>query len=130
MKKLLLILILILSGCALSPKKETAKLESSLNYDESQSLLKTFIKECWIKDGKWGSDSIRAKTSFTDGNTLITLGRDNSDIPFMPFATIEIKRANNKILFSISEGKTIMWKNWNVEKSLNAWVTKTGDCGR
>jgi len=129
MKQILIIcLILLTSACAFAPKKVTAIIDTQLSYRNSVSTLVTLVDSCWIKEGSWGSDAIRAEISDSDGNFMLTLGRDNTDISFMPFATIEVIDVNGFGVFSVKEGGTFLAQKWNLEQSINSWLKTPGTC--
>ncbi len=128
--QILLIFTFLLGGCVKSPDRITANIQTSLNIEKSLNLLDEFIQKCWTKKGGLWSDYLYAKKSMNGDSYVYTLGRDNSDIRFSPFATIEVRNNDKGVSYVISEGKTIMWKNWNVEESLNTWLAQKGNCGK
>jgi hypothetical protein len=122
---------LVLFGCVSAPKGETAKVKSNVSYAESINLLMEVVNKCWVRGvaGPFAGDAILARPGREGNEFSVILGRDNSDIPFMPFAKIVVKTApDGSVYFSVSEGDVFFTNKWEVDKSIRSWIDGSSEC--
>ena len=131
MIRILFVSLLCLSivSCAFAPKNETAKFESNLDYEKSKQLVVELVNKCWKRPRTFlGRDAIYGVESREGADYVMTLGYDNMDIPFMPFARIIIRNESEKTYLIVEEGDVFLRKKWGVDKSLRAWLEDSQEC--
>ncbi|MFV8458450.1 hypothetical protein ACNO5M_25595 [Vibrio owensii] len=129
MKKWNLILIAFLSGCVSAPNGETSRIQSDLNFDDTVKLVDDFTKACWEREASLFSDQIITRKVSDGEKAQYILGRDNDDIPFMPFANIYVLKSPDAATdISIEEGSVSMMKSWGVERKLSNWLKGDYSC--
>ncbi|GAB2994731.1 hypothetical protein [Psychrosphaera aestuarii] len=129
MKTWPLITLLFLTGCVSAPKGETARLNSNLTFEETVTLINEYTQTCWTREASMSSDQIRTRQSASNGKVTFVIGRNNTDIPFMPFANIHVLNPeNSQVLISIEEGKVTMTDPWEVDRKLSNWLKGNKTC--
>lgn len=118
-----------LYGCAFAPSQETARFNSSFNMQETVHLMDKMIADCWYREGnRWTEDAIYGVKRKKRDDIIITLGRDNSDIDFMPFARLIISKQQDNVSVVVEEGDVLWRDKWGMDKSVSAWLKGNDEC--
>lgn len=118
----ILIICIASNSCTLAPKKETARFNTDLSFEETKKVIKSMVETCWTKESGFMKDGVYGFESYSDKGYTMSIGRDNIDIPFMPFVNIIINENNNNTYISLEEGKKLLMKKDNVEKVIKNWL--------
>lgn len=128
---ILLITVSLITSCSILPIKEAGRFISPINTENTISSLEKLVLECWTKplEGFMGSDAIYGKQLRLENGLIVILGRDNHDIPFIPFAHITVKGnkfGNPEIV--IQQGGVAYGVFYDVNKGVHDWFHNNQSC--
>ena len=122
-------LLFTLVACVHAPNKETARYTSKYSYEQTVEMVRVLVRKCWTRQARvFGSDAIYGRSSRGNGNYVVTLGRDNRDISFMPFARIIVHKIMGNVVVSVEEGDVFLKSKWGVDKSVEEWLKGNHEC--
>lgn len=119
----------ILQACQLAPIKEAGVYHPDMNGRAAEASLQRLVKQCWSKpvEGLMQSDAIYGVAKKEENQFIITLGRDNSDIPFLPFARIIlVDKAQPSII--VEQGEVTFGSMYDVNKGVDDWFSSGEKC--
>lgn len=122
----------ILAACNLAPIKPTATHGAANNFPTTAKLMLELTDKCWNKPVRgWAqSDAIYGKAKRVENGLIIIIGRDNTDIPFMPFARIIVNNTSSgEASVVVEEGDVAYGLRYDVNRSVKEWLEGRRTCG-
>ncbi|MDT0629870.1 hypothetical protein, partial [Alteromonas sp. W364] len=123
-----LVVSITILGCVSAPSGETSRFSLDSNMNDSISLIDEYTSVCWTIPASISNDDISTRKTREGDKIVFTIGRDNSDIPFMPFARIILLPSPQPVTVSIEEGSVSMAEPWDVDLKLKKWLAGDKSC--
>ena len=93
---------IFISSCAHAPKHKSVRIHSTYSYEDTTKIIMQMVETCWVRSSQplggdatsLGSDAIYGIPKVAPNVFIMTIGLDNKDILFSPFARIMVDIVN------------------------------------
>ena len=126
---LLTLMLLLFFGCTLAPVQPVATYSPNMGFEEAAASMAALVNKCWTHESNpFKHDDIYPTFSHQVDALTITIGRDERDIPYMPFARINVMQAGNSAKIVVEEGDAAYGGAYNVKDSVDRWLNGDQTC--
>ena len=126
----ILVIAITTTACSLAPIKEVKRHKFNGSYNQAVASMTNLTQKCWtLRSKPFKHDNINPIVTSDINNHKITIGRDQSDISFFPFANIIVsKKTNGSSEIIVEEGDAAYGTRYDVEGSVSRWLQGNKKC--
>lgn len=126
----LLVVAVSVTGCTMAPIVEVERHSVSGSYAQAIESMEELVAKCWTLDYvPFKHDNIYPVSRPGKSMHRITIGRNQIDIPFTPFAHITITEVDGgSANIIIEEGDAAWGARYDVQSSVSRWIAGDRVC--